>query len=927
MPAKEIIAKLKLDSKEFKTQEISAGLNTIAASALAVGAALFASTKRTAEYRDSTVKLARTAAMTAKEFSGLAYAAELSGIDQEKLAKASRKLIDPSKEAQAAISQLGISINEENGKAKTSSQLMIELAGGISKLKTPTEQAAASVQIFGDKGAMMVNMLKDGTPALQAMIAQAEKLGVVFDDDAAAAAEKFNDDIAIMEKSISGATDALGDAVIMMVNESGAVSDLTDSIAGLTQTWNGLSKTTQKSIIQTVTLLTGLAAGFLAVKVAMVVIPPLAAKVGISMTAAFGPIGLVVAGVTAAVYALIYAVNAANEEAQKLGQLTVSKALQGNTQEINNAKKALDQLSERTKVSSSIQVQELEYYRGALKKVGVEIDSLYRKDVRTGGIFVDKAVLDESVKTLNAELEKRKNSQETKKATTFNVRTQIDKQKTVQDVLQLIDTINRTGFGDGVKFGVEFDTPENALKLQKELESLGAITNRKIKSDKDTGKIKFEVQVDTTNLSKEVKGVLSKYKKEKLSVEPEVIDTDKALVEPFTQAIEKIKQGLKKGGAQGAAMMAQGLSSLVSLTSNIADQITGAFAKMAENNAESIRRQYAKYDLISNVWQQKETERMQADIDAFAKAEDDKIKILQQAAIERGLARDEEYLSAKEKLDKDFEEYVRNERLKFEADKAILDEKSLDKEQRILIDIAMEENWKNYIESLNEGHEEAIAALQDEFSERKEQDAQESANKIQQVEVEKDTKLQDMEKIKAKREKENAKKSAFIQWQGQVFALEATKNIQAAQAMVAGIAGAAQGFASMAAIPFVGIPLGIGLAAAIMSATIQSVNLIRSQFVLPPAQLFLATGGVAMGRSHAQGGVNAQLEGGEGTLDKVRTAQFINAADNVISGSGAVTLVFEPGSIIVEGDMTEDKMDMLSSKIAERFERRGIGSI
>jgi len=928
---KEIIAKLRLDSKEFKTEEINKGLTTIATAALSVGAAVFAATKRTAEYRDSTVKLARSAGMTAKEFSSLAYAAELSGVEQEKLAKASRKLIDPTKEAQDAFKQLGISINDENGKAKTSSQLMYDLAGGISKLKAPSEQAAAAVAIFGDKGAAMVNMLKDGTPALKALTDQAERLGVVFDDDAAAAAEKFNDDIAIMQKSVIGATDALGDAVIMMVNESGVVNDLTDAISSLTAGWNSLSKTTQKTIIQTITLLTGLAAGFLAVKTAMIVIPPIAAKVGISMSAAFGPVGLIVAGVTAAVAGLIYMINKANEESKKLSAENVSAVIKGTDAQIKSVIGNLDTIKDRGKDFFEFTKAEADSAKKSLETLGIKADNIFRQDASKKGlgvgIFINKGEIDRQIQILSSELEKRKSDHKLEKATTFNLRTNVDKQKTVQDAISLMETINRTGFGEGVKFGIALDTPENAMALQKQLEDLGAAVNRKVKSDKDTGKIKFELQIDTSNSDPNIKKVLDKYKKEKLTIEPEVVDIEAKLTNPFTQAIDQIKLGMKKGGAQGAALLTQGLAGIVGAASSLASQVTQVFGQMAENNAEAVRRQYAKMDLISTVWQKKESERMQQQIDAFSKAEDEKIRIAEQAGNERLLLLDQEYQAAKAKLDKEFEEYIARERAKFEADKAVLDEKSFDKEQRILVDTAMEENWKAYLEYLNQNHEENISTLQDQYANQRETQSEKNAQDVQAIETEKDNNLKKLEEQKAKREKENAKKSAFIQWQGQVFALEATKNIQAAQTIVAGVAGAAQGFAAMAAIPFVGIPLGIALSAAILGATMQSVSLIRSQFVLPPAELFMESGGVVLGPSHAQGGVSAEVEGGEGFLDKFRTAKFIDAADNMISGSGAITVVIESGAFYVEGDMTEDKMDKISRKVAERLERRGVGAI
>jgi hypothetical protein len=149
-----------------------------------------------------------------------------------------------------------------------------------------------------------------------------------------------------------------------------------------------------------------------------------------------------------------------------------------------------------------------------------------------------------------------------------------------------------------------------------------------------------------------------------------------------------------------------------------------------------------------------------------------------------------------------------------------------------------------------------------------------------------------------------------------------------AETMITGIAGAASAFAMAAgSIPIVGIILGAVLAAAVLAMTIASAAQIGSQSppAAPPA-LFLATGGVLQGATHAQGGISANLEGGEAVIDRARTESLLSAVDGMASSVGSgPTIIFEPGSIVNNGKNVDDSLiDDIAYQVARRMERQGV---
>jgi hypothetical protein len=109
--------------------------------------------------------------------------------------------------------------------------------------------------------------------------------------------------------------------------------------------------------------------------------------------------------------------------------------------------------------------------------------------------------------------------------------------------------------------------------------------------------------------------------------------------------------------------------------------------------------------------------------------------------------------------------------------------------------------------------------------------------------------------------------------------------------MASTAAAAAQAIGSMAWLGPIGVAIGAGIAATIVSYGARSVQMIRSQRVPPPVSLLFAKGGVTTGPSHAAGGIDtmiggraANVEGQEAVIDRKRTSQLFGFIDNLTSG-------------------------------------------
>ena len=203
--------------------------HSFAATSLKIGGALsgataafFALAKSAANYADEMGKAAQRAGVGVETLSGLKLAAELADVEFDQLEKAlvkfSSRIVDAAQgneEANRSFSQLGISIKDSQGNLKTTDGLLLELAEKFSKLQDGTQKTALAADIFTERiGARLIPLLNGGREGIARLTEEAKRFGLVIDQEAAAKAEKFNDDLRRLQASVMGLKQSLGSELI-----------------------------------------------------------------------------------------------------------------------------------------------------------------------------------------------------------------------------------------------------------------------------------------------------------------------------------------------------------------------------------------------------------------------------------------------------------------------------------------------------------------------------------------------------------------------------------------------------------------------------------------------------------------------------------------------------------------------------------------
>mgnify|MGYP003334242192 FL=1 len=148
--------------------------------------------------------MAQKAGMATDKFSSLAYAARMSNVDVGALQQGMKFLGTAMTANDSGFARLGVSTRTASGDLRSTSDVLIDVADKFSTLRDGAAKTQLAIDLFGRSGLSMVPMLNSGGESIRALMADAQRLGIVITDDMAAAADQVNDNFAAMSMVMQG---------------------------------------------------------------------------------------------------------------------------------------------------------------------------------------------------------------------------------------------------------------------------------------------------------------------------------------------------------------------------------------------------------------------------------------------------------------------------------------------------------------------------------------------------------------------------------------------------------------------------------------------------------------------------------------------------------------------------------------------------
>lgn len=218
--------------------------------ALSVGA--FAGwIKESIDAADAANETAQSIGISIEAYQGLSYAASTAGVEQEGLTGALTKFNKTisqaaagGKKQAAAFADIGVSVRDANGGLKTADGLLLEVADKFSGYADGANKTALAQDLFGKSGAKLIPLLNSGRDGITQLTTQAQRLGLVMSQEAADAADNFNDGLTALEGVSRGWANNLAADLLPALNDIvGLMLDLADNSNTAAEKTSGLSTT------------------------------------------------------------------------------------------------------------------------------------------------------------------------------------------------------------------------------------------------------------------------------------------------------------------------------------------------------------------------------------------------------------------------------------------------------------------------------------------------------------------------------------------------------------------------------------------------------------------------------------------------------------------------------------------------------------
>lgn len=286
-----------LEAFASKTKQAAEATKGISTAAGVAAAGLVAMTVKSAQAADELATDAKVTGFTVEELQKLKYAADRVDVSYDTMKGSVSKLTKQMASGNAAFDTLGISITNADGSMRSATEVWYEALSALGQIQNETERDALSMELFGKSAMEMAGIVDDGGEALKALGEEAEETGTIMSGDAVNDTVKFNDAIdklrATASQSFMKAGASLAETLLP------ALEKLVEIVSKVLTWFANLDGTTKTVILTILGLVAALSPVLSLISTLITVLPTLK----LAFTALSGPVGIIIAAVTALVAA------------------------------------------------------------------------------------------------------------------------------------------------------------------------------------------------------------------------------------------------------------------------------------------------------------------------------------------------------------------------------------------------------------------------------------------------------------------------------------------------------------------------------------------------------------------------------------------------------------------------------------------------
>ncbi len=233
----------------------------IATAGIAIEATLFEMAEKTAHLGTQMDLLSQRTGLSTEALGGLGYAAQTQGVSIDNVTTGLRLLASHMEDAQTkggaaadTFGKLGVTFSDMGGQLRPTNEVLFDVADRFLHMANGAEKSALAVELFGRGGLAMIPILNQGRDALEQQAAEAERLGIVFSEEAAKRSHEFEDAILRLHLSLDGLTYAIGQQAYPILQQwAGKITDIIVD----TKDWINQNPHLASTLLETATVLIG----------------------------------------------------------------------------------------------------------------------------------------------------------------------------------------------------------------------------------------------------------------------------------------------------------------------------------------------------------------------------------------------------------------------------------------------------------------------------------------------------------------------------------------------------------------------------------------------------------------------------------------------------------------------------------------------
>lgn len=179
--------------------------------ATAAGGAMLGLAQNTADYAGEILDASRKSSLSIENLQQLKYAGEQSGVAMEDLIGTASKLnkslaegLDGNKTYAAAFKELGVSMTDAAGKARSSNDVYNDVLAKLAEMGDTAEATRIGTDLFGKSYSNLKPLLAEGATGIEDLKNKASELGIVMNDEAVKAGDNFGDSLDSLKQSFGG---------------------------------------------------------------------------------------------------------------------------------------------------------------------------------------------------------------------------------------------------------------------------------------------------------------------------------------------------------------------------------------------------------------------------------------------------------------------------------------------------------------------------------------------------------------------------------------------------------------------------------------------------------------------------------------------------------------------------------------------------